>query len=436
VRFRRANRQGNDDEPGLAAANDEAASAASDKPETQPPPTATPVKLGDRVQWTSGGVDQFAAPLEVVWLSEDRLYARVDGSMTGIRVAELSRCDDTEPLSERRGDSDAAAVHRLRRECWNRGYRPVAVFSPGAQIRGEPIKRAGKRPVSADWINLALRDPPDAVSRSPSPLALNTGILAGEVSGCDIDVLIPEVADAIVSLIERTLGPTPLHRIGRASKILLCYRAEDPFTKLSTAIYTMPDGTEAKLEILGQGQQFVAFGVHPETLQPYRWTDSSPLEVPLAALPVITRMQARDLIGEADEILRAAGGTVIKKEGTRAEQPEPPHDHDRPAHASFFRAVNTAALSNIPAWVTALDRGFRDRGNRGWRLSSKDLGRDLEEDISVHPDGVWDFGTEEPLTAIDLGDAAWRCRRRRAGRAVVVRAARHQAAEPRVARHC
>ena len=33
-------------------------------------------------------------------------------------------------------------------------------------------------------------------------------------------------------------------------------------------------------EILATGQQFVAFGIHPETLAPYRWSEASPLDVP------------------------------------------------------------------------------------------------------------------------------------------------------------
>jgi len=35
-------------------------------------------------------------------------------------------------------------------------------------------------------------------------------------------------------------------------------------------------------------------------------------------------------------------------------------------------------------------------------VSSADLGRGLEEDISVHPNGIQDFGEEEPLSAVDL----------------------------------
>jgi hypothetical protein len=49
------------------------------------------IKIGDYVQWTNGGQDQFQTPLRVVWLSEDGAYARVDGSSTGIPTHQLYR---------------------------------------------------------------------------------------------------------------------------------------------------------------------------------------------------------------------------------------------------------------------------------------------------------------------------------------------------------
>lgn len=47
-------------------------------------------KVGDYVQWTSDGVDQFASPQRVVWLSEDGTHVRVHGSNTGIPVSEIT----------------------------------------------------------------------------------------------------------------------------------------------------------------------------------------------------------------------------------------------------------------------------------------------------------------------------------------------------------
>jgi hypothetical protein len=52
--------------------------------------TPEEVKIGDEVQWTSQGTDQFAEPRKIKSISEDGKYAFVEGSDTGIPVAELS----------------------------------------------------------------------------------------------------------------------------------------------------------------------------------------------------------------------------------------------------------------------------------------------------------------------------------------------------------
>lgn len=52
--------------------------------------TPKEVKIGDEVQWTSQGTDQFAEPRKIKSISEDGKYAFVEGSDTGIPVSELS----------------------------------------------------------------------------------------------------------------------------------------------------------------------------------------------------------------------------------------------------------------------------------------------------------------------------------------------------------
>ena len=43
-----------------------------------------------RVQWTSEGVDQFPGGATVAWVSDDGEYVRVDGSMTGIPISQVT----------------------------------------------------------------------------------------------------------------------------------------------------------------------------------------------------------------------------------------------------------------------------------------------------------------------------------------------------------
>jgi len=67
----------------------------------------------------------------------------------------------------------------------------------------------------------------------------------------------------------------------------------------------------------------------------------------------------------------------------------------------FFRNVNSAALASLPSWVPAVF-GAAARfhpGTGAFRVSSKSLGRNLEEDLSIAPNGIRDWGVG------DMGDA-------------------------------
>jgi hypothetical protein len=58
--------------------------------EVKTPKVPPHVEIGDYIQWTSNGVDQFGKPARVVWLSEDGSHLRVHGSLTGVPVSEVT----------------------------------------------------------------------------------------------------------------------------------------------------------------------------------------------------------------------------------------------------------------------------------------------------------------------------------------------------------
>jgi Bifunctional DNA primase/polymerase, N-terminal/Family of unknown function (DUF5906) len=290
------------------------------------------------------------------------------------------------------------SVFALRRQYWKQGYRPLEVWGPNQleNDKGEPLNKPGKQP-RGRWREDASLNPPKATRIQPDPRALNTGVLCGDVVTFDVDVLDPELVERIVALIEGKLGPTPLVRIGRAPKTLLVYRPEEKFRKIETHELFFPDGSKAQIELLAEGQQFVADGIHPDTGQPYYWTDGTPADVPLKDLPLVSEAAARAIVTEAEQILRDAGAA-------EKEKPEkPPARARHGADGGFFSQVNSTALTNIATWARALfPKAQFEPGTGAWRFKSKDLGRDLEEDISIHPDGIQDFGTGEKLSAIDL----------------------------------
>ena len=83
----------------------------------------------------------------------------------------------------------------------------------------------------------------------------------------------------------------------------------------------------------------------------------------------------------------------------------------RRAHAGdFFDNVNTAALARLDVWVPMLHPTAKKHATGAWRITSRDLGRDLDEDLAYHPTGIKDHGEEHGLTPIDAvlkyGDVA------------------------------
>jgi len=240
----------------------------------------------------------------------------------------------------------------LRLHLLGNGYQPVPIFPHDAAV-----KHAGKRPMIDAWQRGGAT--PEAIRRWP---AGNTGLLCGELVGIDIDILDRIAAEGVRELATDLLGPSRLIRIGRAPKTLLAYRTEQPGDKLLTEDFRLPDGTKAQVEILGVGQQFVAFGTHPETRQPYAWPEASPLDVPLSALPVVTRDQLvafRDAAARLIEI--GAEGRPANKRRRSTPPPQQPRGNlmsvlQAPARAWPATTMEEVedALRAIPEIVIAL----------------------------------------------------------------------------------
>lgn len=104
---------------------------------------------------------------------------------------------------------------------------------------------------------------------------------------------------------------------------------------------------------------------------------------------------------EAPEALAVVLPDQLQALASLAPQPEPkapPAPGPAPAGSGFFAEVNARAMATLSGWVPALlpdARPYRD----GYRVTSKNLRRDLEEDLSIQPDGIVDFGVA------DMGDA-------------------------------
>lgn len=292
--------------------------------------------------------------------------------------------------------SDTQIVIAIRRAVLANGYQPIAV------------KSGDKAPAGLAW-TMTRGLPP--VSNN----ALNTGILCEGLCPADIDVDDADAVEAIVKVFDEVAGHTPLVR-GRPNspRRLLLYRAPDG-TKPKKRVIKL--GSLGKVEMLGFGQQFVAYGMHPSGVE-FEWPESGPDVVKRGDMLVLTpaheaeierRLRSSfDLVAEAPEDAPPAAAnrqnwTLPARPTTTTAAP-----NDKPS--DFFDRVKRAAIARLDAWVPALFPGAKHQpGTGAYRITSRQLGRNLQEDLSIAPTGIVDFGVadigdpnEGKRTAIDL----------------------------------
>lgn len=130
------------------------------------------------------------------------------------------------------------------------------------------------------------------------------------------------------------------------------------------------------------GRQFFTFTAN-------RVPDTPPDVMP-ADDAVLRRLHAT--INEAKEAARNKGRTQV-----RPPPASPPAAQPDALAADDFRRVNDAAIQALQVWVPSLFPQAIAKG-QGYRVTSKSLNRDLQEDLSIMPEGIVDFGVA------DMGD--------------------------------
>jgi len=214
-----------------------------------------------------------------------------------------------------------------------------------------PLPPAAKGPRKPGWQNIAAT--PELLAGWLANGSANdgVGILAAHTPAIDVDILDAPIAEEVRRLMERHFGPGLHTRIGMAPKFLVPFRCDDTFKKLSSNHYYDPlTDVSHHLEILAEGQQWVAFNEHPDTHQPYAWPRGSLTDTPHADLPLLTHATATAFIADFERIaarLVAQGQWELK---TRAEAPAAKPDLDpllswKP---TLDFATLKAALTKIP----------------------------------------------------------------------------------------
>lgn len=197
------------------------------------------------------------------------------------------------------------------------GVGDVTTFAVGAErlldngYEPLPLLRGKKYPIVKQWSSLPIDPPQVAAWVHQFPLH-GIGLRCGVLVGFDIDIMAPDLAHEVTVIVEARLGATMM-RVGLWPKRLLLYRTETAFAKIKVS----------GIEVLCSGQQFAAFGIHPDTRRPYAWPlGESPLDTPLDQLPIVTREQCFALVAELEQLIPSPAGA--SERGKRRTGPSAP----------------------------------------------------------------------------------------------------------------
>ena len=259
-----------------------------------------------------------------------------------------------------------------------------------------PIRPGTKRPDLKDWPNHATTAADVVKWYSNGRAEHGAGINARDTPAIDVDVMDQEIADAMSDAIDDIFaGHVLLARVGLAPKFLVPCRSAQPFRKLTSKVYT--DGKhEHKVEILGDGQQWVAYHEHPDTGKPYYWPAGELVGVSREQLPELRVPDAQRVI-DAFEVL--AAGMVASGRWSVKSAPERPavetHDTDDPfadqpigkgeSEVAAVLARYPNADADYDHWFQVLAAVHHELGDAG-----RELALDWSSSSTKHADEKFD----------------------------------------------
>lgn len=211
-----------------------------------------------------------------------------------------------------------------------------------------PINKGQKGPLIKEWQKKTFTaDDIDA------GIGVKCGVGEYPVCAIDIDVLNPELAAALAQWCHDNLGMT-VERVGQAPKTMLIYRASDSgWSKAASRWFTDSSEVKQRVEILGKGQQFVAYHIHPDTNEPYEWTDMlGGLEyTPASELPLVTADEITQVLEVFEQMALDAGMQVCSGSSAKTINSGKADPEDFTAGAKVGVTLKEAAklLNNLDA---------------------------------------------------------------------------------------
>lgn len=210
---------------------------------------------------------------------------------------------------------------------------------------------------------------------------------ASNMTAIDFDYGSPEVRAAL----EAILPPSPVKKTG-AKGYTVFYRGYPVASKK----YLL-DGVSV-IEVLAHGKQTVLPpSRHPDGMN-YRWLTNDTLEdLTISELPELPS-DIHERIVKALEPFQAKHGALTSRSDNDQAAPK---GKATEGEASYWREINDKAMASIDVWVPALFPDANRAHAGSYRAVAHWRGGE-NNNVSIHPEGIKDWVTDEPMTPLDL----------------------------------
>lgn len=185
-----------------------------------------------------------------------------------------------------------------------------------------PIKKGKKFPTLQGWQDIrATREDVDNWLGNGHADG-GVGVLCRKTVAVDIDCLDKGINHRLLHWLDENIGKSPI-RVGQKPKCIAAFRVDGAFKKIKSCEYEDTAGNRHAVEVLADGQQFVAFGIHPSTQQPYRWVREDISQIPQNKLPVISQEQAERFVEYFEQLAHKQEGWVTVTKRSQAQSVDP-----------------------------------------------------------------------------------------------------------------
>jgi hypothetical protein len=179
----------------------------------------------------------------------------------------------------------------------------------------------------------------------------NTGILCDGLRAIDMDVDDADHVAELRNLANLHLGPAPMRWRHNSNRCLLLYRAEEgePLKVVHEGINHDPEGASSRIEVLGRGQQFVAFGTHQSGAEIEWWDELSPGQFCRDDLPAVTENQISAFLRAAETVIGTKASALPTMDQMGAQAPKAPGGATDPNFPAPTLDQARECLAAIPA---------------------------------------------------------------------------------------